>query len=102
LYRVRNHYQLFSTGLFSAGLFSAGLFSAGSESESLRLWLYHSPNTGYLLKAGQIRRDKKELRSFLSCLAVVALTHSIILQFRHKPRTNLGIVLLATALQRFF
>jgi simple sugar transport system substrate-binding protein len=33
---------------------------------------YQFPRKEYLLKAGQIRRDKKELRSFLSRLAVLA------------------------------
>jgi hypothetical protein len=38
------------------------------------------PQKGYPLKAGQIRRDKKELRSFLSRFAVVVPKNSSYLQ----------------------
>jgi hypothetical protein len=40
-------------------------------------YLYPITHYGYLLKAEQIRRDKKELRSFLSrCTVVVSINHA--------------------------
>jgi hypothetical protein len=53
------------------------------------------PSTGYPLKAGQIGRDKKELRSFLSRFAVVALPHPFCLNlFALAPNSpERGIVM---------